>query len=257
MINVLKVVAKRHVRVDEATLKRLERMDARLAVKSDPGMTAKNRERLRPLEDPATLRRLLQLPPRLFDRSIGKREPLGAALAQEEAVAMAILVHCPIRCANLTGIHLERNLRRPRDGRVFLVFGPDEVKNGRDIEFELPRAVAEMIDLHLATRSPRLCPPGTPWLFPRRDGCAPMARSRLSTRVKARILRETGLVVNVHLFRHLACWIWLDANPGQYEVARRLLGHSALSTTLNAYAGFEAGTATRLFAEAVEAARRG
>ena len=110
MINVLKVVAKRHVRVDEATLKRLERMDARLAVKSDPGMTAKNRERLRPLEDPATLRRLLQLPPRLFDRSIGEREPLGAALAQEEAVAMAILVHCPIRCANLTGIHLERNI---------------------------------------------------------------------------------------------------------------------------------------------------
>ena len=130
MINVLKVVAKRHVRADEATLKRLERMDARLAVKSNPGMTAKNRERLRPLEDPATLRRLLLLPPRLFDRSIGERELLGAALAQEEAVAMAILMSCPIRRKNLTGIHLERNLQRPRDGRVFLVFGPDEVKTG-------------------------------------------------------------------------------------------------------------------------------
>ena len=257
MINVLKVVAKRHVRVDEATLKRLERMDARLAVKSNPGMTAKNRERLRPLEDPATLRRLLQLPPRLFDRSIGERELLGAALAQEEAVAMAILMSCPIRRKNLTGIHLERNLQRPRDGRVFLVFGPDEVKNGRDIEFELPRSVAEMVDRHLATRSPRLCGPGTPWLFPRRDSDGPTSPTYLATRVKDRIRRETGLVVNMHLFRHLACMIWLKANPGQYEVARRLLGHSSLSQTINAYAGFEAATATGLFADVVEAARRG
>ena len=61
----------------------------------------------------------------------------------------------------------------------------------------------------------------------------------------------------MHLFRHLACMIWLKANPGQYEVARRLLGHSSLSQTINAYAGFEAATATGLFADVVEAARRG
>jgi integrase len=256
MINVLKIVAKRHVRVDEVSQMRLDRMDARLATKSDPSLTVKNRERLRPLEDPATLRRLLLLPRQLFDRSIRERERLAAALAQEEAIAMAILIHCPIRRGNLTAIHLERNLQRPGDGRVFLVFGADEVKNGRDIEFELPRAVVDMIDAHLSTRSPRLCRRGTPWLFPRRDGDGPTSPTYLATRVKARILRETGLVMNMHLFRHLACKILLDAKPGHYEVARRLLGHSSLSTTLNAYAGFEAGTATRLFAEAVDAATR-
>jgi hypothetical protein len=46
--------------------------------------------------------------------------------------------------------------------------------------------------------------------------------------------------------------IWLEANPGHYEVARRLLGHAELSSTLNAYVGFEAGTATRLFAGLVD-----
>lgn len=44
-------------------------------------------------------------------------------------------------------------------------------------------------------------------------------------------------------------------HPGRYEVVRRLLGHAELSRTLNAYAGFEAGTATRLFGEIVEAGR--
>ena len=51
--------------------------------------------------------------------------------------------------------------------------------------------------------------------------------------------------------------IWLKANPGCYEAARRLLGHAQLSSTLNAYAGFEAGTATRLYADIIDAARKG
>ncbi len=65
-----------------------------------------------------------------------------------------------------------------------------------------------------------------------------------------------SLTINMHLFRHIAAKIWLDANPGQYEVLKRLLGHSRLSQTLNLYAGFEAGTSTRLFAAVVDAARR-
>ena len=63
--------------------------------------------------------------------------------------------------------------------------------------------------------------------------------------------------MNVHLFRHLAAFNWLNAHPGHYEVARRLLGHAELSSTLNAYSGFEAGTATRLFSDLIEASRSG
>jgi integrase len=65
-----------------------------------------------------------------------------------------------------------------------------------------------------------------------------------------------GLRINVHLFRHIAAKMWLDAHPGHYEALRRLLGHKALSQTINAYAGFEAGTATRLFADVIERAKR-
>ncbi len=68
--------------------------------------------------------------------------------------------------------------------------------------------------------------------------------------------KEIGLTINMHLFRHIAAQIWLHSHPGQHEVVKRLLGHSALSQTLNVYAGFEAGTSARLFAEVIEAARR-
>ena len=252
----LRMIARRYIRVDGKEQAAIDRMATRLAVKHHNGMTAKNRDRLRPLEDPGTLRRLLLLSEELFDRSLKRRALYDHAIAREDALAIAILLHCPIRRKNLARINIDENLQRPGDGRVFLVFEEEDVKNGRRIEFELPRELVRMIDRHLATRTFRLCPPGTPWLFPRRDGSKWVNESQLSARVTKRIRREIGITINPHLFRHLAARIWLDAHPGAYEAARRLLGHANLSQTLNAYAGFEAGTATRLFAELIGNARK-
>jgi integrase len=255
-VNLLRNLARRHVKVAEAHQKRLDYWNDRFAVTKSSGMTVKNRDRLRPLQDQTTLHRLLVLPEQLFDRGFPNSDSKQAVLGQEDALAIAILQYCPIRRKNLFSIHLDHNLHRPADGRVFLVFEEDEVKNARRIEFELPGHVAGMIDRHLQTRSPRLCPAGTPWLFPLRDGSGPASANYFCTKVKHRIQKEIGLTINMHLFRHIAAQIWLHSHPGQYEVVKRLLGHSALSQTLNVYAGFEAGTSARLFAEVIEAARR-
>jgi integrase len=252
----LKTLARHHVPCSPEDLKEIVTYSNRLAMPGQTGLTPKNRERLRPFEDPAMQRRLLTLPAQLLEQTKGKTGP-RAALMREEALAISLLLHCPVRLRNLANLHLERNLRRMRDGRVYLVFDGSEVKNRRPLEFELPRSVIAMLDAHLATRAPELCPPGTPWLYPRRDGGAAMAASHLSRRISARIHKETGLVMHVHLFRHFAAKIFLEANPGQYEVVRRLLGHAALSSTLSAYTGFEAGTAIRLYNEVLTQAQRG
>ena len=126
----------------------------------------------------------------------------------------------------------------------------------RHIEFELPTMVVGMIDLHLAKRSPLLCPASTPWLLPRRDGTAPINEDQLARKIRNRIQREIGLTINIHLFRHLAAMVWLKQYPGAYEAARRLLGHALSSTTINAYAGFEAAPVAQMFAEVIDAARR-
>ncbi|ARE85370.1 integrase [Roseovarius mucosus] len=239
---------------DDATRKQLSKLAARVASQPQRGMTSKNRDRLRILQNEQTMLRLLLLPERIFNHPPeGKLNPYTKALAREDAVAIAILLACPIRIKNLAGIHLEKHIQRPGDGRAYLVLIEDDVKNARPIEFELPKDVIRMIDRHLATRSPMMCPAGTPWLFPTRDGAEAIIPGQLSNRIKQRVWKTAGVEVNAHLFRHFAVMNWLDANPGGYEVARRLLGHCATSHTINMYSGLEVKSATRAFADLIEA----
>jgi integrase len=248
-------IGRDHVHVTPEVQARLDEMARRLKMPSPRGMTRKNRERLRTIGSPEILRRLLVLPETLTTRAGKNGRAYHDALLSEDAIAIGILLYCPIRRKNVSRIHVDHNLQRPGDGRVFLAFEPEEVKNRQRIEFELPPDLVRMIDHHLVRRAPLLCPHGTPWLFPKRTGAGPMDPDQFSGRIKQRLARELGVTMNVHLFRHLAAKIFLDANPGAYEVVRQLLGHASLSKTLAAYAGFETGTATRLFADVLTQAR--
>ncbi|WP_417463042.1 hypothetical protein [Kordiimonas sp.] len=148
--------------------------------------------------------------------------------------------------------------RRPEcRARLFLVLEEADTKTARPLEFELPRDAVKLMDSHLATRSPLLCPSGTRFLFPKRSGDRPVGPNALSARIAKRVRKETGLVMNAHLFRHFAVMVWLDANPGGYEVARRLLGHSDLSHTINMYSGLEIKAATRAFSDLINEKKGG
>jgi integrase len=240
-----------HCGFSEADVTKLRRLADRVAVRESGGITRKNRDRLRVLQEEKALRRLLFLPETLVRRHKDSDTPYRRALRHEDALAISILLVCPIRMKNLCEIHLERNLQRPRDGRVFLVFPETDVKNGRPLEFELQPDLVARIDGHLASRSPTLCPSATPWLFPRRDGEGPVLASQLSTRIARRIRKETGIAFNAHLFRHLAAMLLLEAHPGAYEMTRRLLGHASTSHTINVYTGLETGAATRAFSRLI------
>lgn len=234
----------------EAQVK-LAHLATRLAPKKAKGMTAKNRSRLRVLQDDRQQQALLHLPGRLSKRALHAPRGIKNALLLGDALAIAILLTCPVRIKNLAGIHLYHNLHPFGDGRAYLAFPEEETKTGRPIEFELPPDTLRIMDRYLARRSPEICPPGTRWLFPRRDGTGPTGPSELASRITRRIRRETGLEMNAHLFRHFAVMLWLDANPGSYEAARRLLGHSEVSHTINMYSGLEGQSAIRAFSDLV------
>lgn len=248
-------IARRYVRLPAEEQKRVDRLAKKVAMKPQNGLTEKNRARLRPLQDPSTRRKLLTLPEQLFAQADQMNGVKEAALLRELAVAVGILLYCPIRVKNLASIHLERNLQRPGDGRSFLVFTASEIKNQHPIELQLPKRVADLIDKHCATRSPWLCTPENPWLFPARQSKGSMDPNTLSRSIFRKIRKTIGLDVNAHLFRHLAAMLYLQAHPGAYEAVRRLLGHTQLSRTINFYAGFEADTATRLFADIIDGER--
>lgn len=65
----------------QATQQKLQKLAARLLVAPAKGMTRKNRDRLRVLQDAKSQRRLLLLPDRIFAQSVGKTKGFTTALA--------------------------------------------------------------------------------------------------------------------------------------------------------------------------------
>ncbi len=56
--------------------------------------------------------------------------------------------------------------------------------------------------------------------------------------------------------RHLGAKLFLDQEPGLYEVVRRVLGHRSIDTTTASYTGFETKAAALYFDEVIERLRR-
>lgn len=231
-------------------------LSRRIIVQPRPGMTEQNRTRLRPFQDNGMFARLLHLTDVPDTRS-----PVNWTFTQvrrhELLLAIRILLFCPIRRKNLAGIHLERNLLRLTDGRVFLRFAPEEVKNRKLLEFQLDPSLVKMIDNHLRHRAPHLPAGPCDWLFAGGTGAGPRSANNLGTQIQKLITRELGVTVNLHLFRHLAAMRWLQAEPGNYEVARLFLGHSTLSSTISAYADFDQSAAIDLLGQVVRQRGKG
>jgi integrase len=230
----------------EATLT----LSRRVTVPAKVGMTERNRARLRPFENSDLLGRLFALSV-AFPLSDETVWPHKTAKRHEVLLAIRLLLFCPIRLKNLAAIHLERNLVRFGDGRVFLRFTPDEVKNRRFLEFQLDSDIVRMIDLHIRMRSRLLPAVQCEWLFADGKGAGPRSQSCLASQIKKLLLRELGTPFNPHLFRHLAAMLWLKQEPGNYEVVRLFLGHSTVSSTISAYADFDQSGAVALLGKAV------
>ena len=139
---------------------------------------------------------------------------------------------------------------------VHIVIPGHEVKNEQDLEFPLPSETVRLLDLYLRDFHPRLSDSPSPWLFPGRKNGLPKAVMTLGEQVKAHVFKATGLRVNLHLFRHMTAKLYLDQNPGEYEVVRRHLGHCDMATTTRFYAGTEGAAASRHFDDEILKLRR-
>jgi len=219
------------------------------------GMTEKNRRRLAVFRDPQHVRDLLLLPYRLLKRAeAGTLPPIDAARLVRTAVAIELEIMSPIRLQNLSEINVETDLIRSRSGKgatVHLFIPGKRTKNGEDIELELPAPSVALIDLYLAKYRNQLIDPefrGTSprFLFPRADGTAKVGRM-LADAICTVLRRELGTKFNVHLFRHLSCFLYLRSHPGQMDVMRRVLGHRNEETTRRFYSYVEQSDAFRLF----------
>jgi integrase len=124
------------------------------------------------------------------------------------------------------------------------------VKNDVAIEAELPSDTVKLLDFYLGRYRPLLLTCPSPWLFPSsRDGAK--SRHALGIQISKFLLRECGLRINPHLFRHIDTKLYLKAHPGAYGVMRLVLAHRSVDTTTRSYCGTETAAAMRHFDEHV------
>lgn len=245
----LRGIARHWVKQSDDDREALESLCRNLAVKKS-GMTAKNRELLRKFDDLANVDALLGLPDRIVkavrrnDRG-GRRDAMRVMFA----VAIEFLIVAPMRIKNLASLEQARHIVRTRHGAAHvahLVIPGNEVKNGEPLELPLPEEASNLLDLYLRDYHARLSPIASPWLFPGWGGKRQNTEG-FSQRISKFILAETGIKMHVHLFRHLAVKLHLEAHPEDVETARRILGHKSLKTTMRAYADIKTASAFRQY----------
>lgn len=255
----LVAIAKYWVKVSPEDLQWLQNAKSKLTV-DYVGLTAKNKARLAQFEDPRNVDRLLGLPAHLLKRAqASDRTSSRVALSVMYAVAIELLLACPIRAANLAALNLERHFRWYGHGqkqRLAVVIPGSEVKNSEPIEIDLPRESMRLLKAYIADWRPLVSDASGDWLFPARGGGQRQSKHLAHDMAKV-IHRHSGLEMNAHLFRHLAGMLYLAQFPGEYETVRRLLGHRKLDTTTNFYASLDSKAAVRRYDEAVLARRRG
>lgn len=233
-------IGRYYVKLPAKDLNVISKAKAKIADVADynmPRLTEKNQARLAQFADGENFTRLILLPEALMaDANKSKGSPL-AALDAMFAVAIAILLNCPMRAKNLAHLDIKKHLIQHKDGKETLygVHVPKvEVKNRQDIDSDFSVAVTGLIRDYLTHHHPVIAP-STTALFPRPDG-RPRDPGKLAELVQERIRKWLGLKVHMHLFRHLAAMQYLEAYPGQYESVRRLLGHAKIDTTTSYYA---------------------
>jgi integrase len=171
-------------------------------------------------------------------------------------LALALLRICPLRIKNLAALNLERHITRLRPGsKVHLIIPAAEVKNKAPLEFKLPAEVVAILDRYIEEYRPRLVQGPSPWLFPARSGGS-KPPGAFGVQLSKAIKQATGLIVNVHLFRHLAAQLILAAKPGAYELVRLLLGHKSAVTTTTYYCGSEQKAAFEYYDSIVDRYRK-
>jgi site-specific recombinase XerD len=160
-----------------------------------------------------------------------------------------------MRMENLSGLLLDQHFDRVGPDTIHVVIDRAQVKNKKDLTYQLSPSVVHLLDLYVSTYRPLLLGrSNSSALFVSRNG-RQKDPAQLGNQITKLIRQETGLEVNPHLFRHLAGYLFLEAHPGQYEPVRQLLGHKDIQTTIDFYCGLETADTLRRYDQILSALR--
>jgi integrase len=234
------------VKVDALEFAELKRLLGKLPVPL-MGLTDKNKRFLRQFDDPAVLRRLYQLPDRLWAEVRRDLHPNFRTLAKAQAaLAIAIQSYMPLRPHNLTALAFGTHLFMQEGvGAIStLELSAAETKNRQELGFDIPPAVAKMLLEYRDRIAPKIIGHRPTRLFVTVKG-TPKSQATVGYLVSSCLKRRAGIILTLHQFRHLSAKVVLDAEPGAFETVRQHLGHKNTKTTTGFYAGINSRRAAR------------
>jgi integrase len=248
-------IARRWVKVDPQVRDELKRLVGRVPTPVR-GLTSKNKTTLRQFDDPANLRKLFDFPNRLWAEVKRDTKPDSLTLLKAQAaLAVGILCYMPIRPQNLSALKFDEHLfLRETPGAISSLELPaHEVKNRIPLAFDIPPHLVKMLIEYRNRLSPKVIGRRPERLFIKADGTAKNPEA-VRWLIRVYLRKRAGLQVSPHQFRHLGAKVLLDAEPGNFETVRQLLGHASQHTSVNAYAGISSRRAARHHQRLVEEA---
>jgi hypothetical protein len=248
-------IAKETKCLDESDCDLLDEMREMLDEERPEGFTAKNTVLIRQVLTPGVWERVVNLPFAMMAEARRQQlhSPVRAAVTAQLAVAIAILTIVPVRIRNLTEVRLGFNLNKPGGpkSQYWLSFPDYDVKNRMKLEYPLEYYITPLIDEYVHDFRPTLLRGrNEDYLFP---GMHKGAKGKVtfSGQITDRIVKRIGLRITAHQFRHAAGALILQAQPGNYELVRLILGHRDVATTMRAYIGLKEIQATQIFGKII------
>ena len=246
LADVLVRIAREWVKADLGVIAELTRLASKVPARAS-GLTEKNKRFLRQFDDPAVLQRLFNLPSRLWAEVKRDARPIPQTLAKAQtALAVAILSYMPLRVQNLTALAFDVHLflREGPRATSTLEMPAGLVKNRMELAFDIPPSVAKMLIEYRNRIAPKFIGHRPERLFVNVDG-TPKSQKMVAWLIATYLRKRAGIVITAHQFRHLSAKVLLDAEPGNFELLRQLLGHKSLRMTVAAYAGIDSRRAAR------------
>jgi len=248
-------IARRWVKVRPAALDKIKQLASRVPTPVS-GLTHKNKTTLRQFDDPANVRRLYDFSNRLWAEVHRDTRPDFRTLVKAQAaLGIGILCYIPLRPQNLAALKFDEHvfLQEGRGAISSLELPAHEVKNRIPLSFDIPPHLAKMLIEYRNRLALEVIGRRPDRLFVKVDG-TPKDQWAVAWLIRTYLRKRTGLQLSGQQFRHLAAKVILDAEPGNFETPRQLLGHSSQRTTANAYAGISSRRAARHHQRLIEQA---
>jgi integrase len=202
---------------------------------------------------------LLELGQQLMDESKPRADTpisMDDAIRYRDGLMFALVAFNPIRRKNLAALEIGRQL--VREGSCWYVIIPrEEAKTGTPIEFPIPELLNSYLAIYLETVRPRILRGrACAALWVSSQGGGPISYGSIGYIMSRHSMRRLGFRISAHDARDAAATTWALFAPEKIGVARDLLTHSNLRTTIKHYNRARGIEASRAYCQVIAAMRK-